>query len=246
MMHRAVAPFVALLWIAFLGGQAFAQVVTEPVAPPEQTQSAAPRDFVKSVLGAWEFSTSARDKLCGITLKGDTGPGGLRLDIGKDCVALFPFIKDVVGWRFAENDFLRLLDAQGQPVLEFSEVEMGLFESLRPGEGVLFLQNAASAGPAPRSTDQMTGNWTIVQGAGKSICGLTLSDRPSGPDGFALRLKPGCDASVTRFGPTVWQMDRSELVLMSPRGETWRFEETDPKTWQRIPERAEPVLMVKQ
>jgi hypothetical protein len=245
MMHRAVL-FAALVWTALAGGPASAQVVTEPVAPPEQTQPVAPRDYVKSVLGAWEFSNSARDKLCGITLKGDNGPNGQRLDIGKDCVAVFPFIKDVVGWKFAENDFLRLFDAKGEVIVEFSEVEMGLFESLKAGEGVLFLQTVASAGPPPRSTDQMTGEWTIVRGAGKPVCGLSLMNRASGSDGFALRLKPGCDAAVTRFGPTVWQMDRSELVLMSPRGETWRFEETDPKTWQRIPERAEPVLMVKQ
>src|SRR5688572_14469436 len=103
MMLRTAAPFVALLWTALIGDHAFAQVVTEPVAPPEQTQSAAPRDYVKSVVGAWEFSNSARDRLCGITLKGDTGPNGLRLDIGKDCVAVFPFIEDVVAWKFAEN-----------------------------------------------------------------------------------------------------------------------------------------------
>jgi hypothetical protein len=246
MMRRTAAPFVALLWIALLGGSASAQLVTEPVAPPEQTQSAAPRDYVKSVLGAWEFSNSARDKLCGITLRGEAGSNGQRLDIGKDCGAVFPFIKDVVAWKFAENDFLRLFDAKGEVIIEFSEVEMGLFESLKAGEGVMFLQSAASAGPPPRTTDQMTGEWAIVRGAGRPVCGLTLTNRASGPDGFALRLKPGCDTAVTRFNPTVWQMDRSELVLMSARGETWRFEETDPKTWQRIPERAEPILMVRQ
>jgi hypothetical protein len=245
-MMLRTALFAALLGIAMGCGSVFAQVVTEPVAPPEQTPSTAPRDYVKSVIGAWEFSNSARDRLCGMTLKGDASPNGLRLDIGKDCIAVFPFIKDAVAWKFGENDFLRLLDAKGEVIIEFSEVEMGLFESLKAGEGVMFLQSAASAGPPPRTTEQMTGDWTIVRGAGRPVCGLTLTNRASGPDGFALRLKPGCDAAVTRFNPTVWQMDRSELVLMSARGETWRFEETDPKTWQRIPERAEPVLMVKQ
>lgn len=238
------ALIAALLGFA-VAGDAFAQVVTEPVAPPEQSQSVVPRDYVKSVLGAWEFSNSARDKLCSLTLRGETNANGQRLDIGKDCVAIFPFMKDVVAWKFGENDFLRLFDAKGEAIVEFSEVEMGLFESLKAGEGVMFLQNAASAGPAPRTVDQMTGEWSIVRGQ-RPVCGLSLTNRGAGQDGFTLRLKPGCDAAITRFNPTVWQMDRSELVLMSARGETWRFEETDPKTWQRIPERAEPILMVRQ
>ncbi len=94
-----------------------------------------PRDFyVKSVLGAWEFSNSARDKLCGLTLRGETNSNGQRLEVGKDCVAIFPFMKDVVAWKFGENDFLRLFDAKGEVIVEFSEVEMGLFESLKAGE----------------------------------------------------------------------------------------------------------------
>jgi hypothetical protein len=50
---------------------------------------------------------------------------------------------------------------------------------------------------------------------------------------------------VTRFAPTAWQMDRGELLLKNARGQTWRFEESDAATWSRVPETAEPLLLVR-
>jgi hypothetical protein len=129
-------------------------------------------------------------------------------------------------------------------VLEFSEVESGIFEAPRPGEGILFIQSAASAGPAPRSATQMAGDWTIVRRAGRPICTLTLSDTPEG-DEFVVRVQPRCDAFVARFAPATWQMDRGELVLKSAGGQSWRFEEGEDSKWSRIPATADPVLMVR-
>jgi hypothetical protein len=41
-------------------------------------------------------------------------------------------------------------------------------------------------------------------------------------------------------------MDNGELILQSARGQTWRFEENDTNTWQRLPESADPILLVRQ
>jgi hypothetical protein len=90
----------------------------------------------------------------------------------------------------------------------------------------------------------MLGDWTVVRGNGKPICTLTLANTPAGSD-FALKLKPGCDAFVARFAPTAWQMDRAELVLRNARNQTWRFAEGDASTWQRVPEIADPVMLVR-
>jgi hypothetical protein len=60
-------------------------------------------------------------------------------------------------------------------------------------------------------------------------------------------VKPGCgDSAVTRFAPTGWRMDEGELMLMSPNGQTWQFEQSDTNTWQRVPESSVPVLLVRQ
>jgi hypothetical protein len=210
------------------------------------TAQQGPNEAAKAMVGSWEFSNADRDKRCTITFRTDSGGPGMKLDFDKDCAGLFPFIAEIAGWSIAENDFLRLLDAKGKPVLEFSEVESGMYEAPRPGEGILFIQNAAAAGPAPRPAEQMVGDWNVVRGAGTPICTLTLVTTAAGQE-LALKVKPGCDAFVTRFAPASWQMDRSELVLTGARGATWRFAEGDnPTTWQRVPEGPEPFLLVKQ
>ena len=81
---------------------------------------------------------------------------------------------------------------------------------------------------------------------GKPICLLSLANDPPGADALALKVKPGCDASVVRFGPASWHMSQGELILLSARGQTWRFEQNDANTWQRVPEGANPILLVRQ
>jgi hypothetical protein len=194
--------------------------------------------------GSWEFSNADRDKRCTVVFRTDAAAAGMRVAFDNACAGAFPFIKNIVGWTLTDNDFLRLVDAKGQSLLEFSQVESGIYEAPRPGEGVLFIQTMASVGPPPKEPDQMVGDWALVRGAGKPICTLTLATTPAGSD-FALKLKPGCDAFVARFAPTSWQMDRGELVLRNARNQTWRFAEGDAATWQRVPETAEPVLLTR-
>ena len=194
--------------------------------------------------GSWEFSNADRDKRCMIAFKTAPAAAGMKLDFDKACAEAFPFIKDIAGWSIAENDFLRLLDAKGKSLLDFSEVETGMYEAPRPGEGILFIQAAAALGPPPKEAEQMIGDWGVVRRAGNPICTLTLANTAAGPD-LALKLKPGCDPFVTRFAPTAWQMDRGELLLKNARGQTWRFEESDGATWSRVPETAEPLLLVR-
>ncbi len=234
-MRRTV--LFALLLLTASGGELAAQTP----APP----AGAPNEAAKAMAGTWEFTNADRDKQCTVTFRTDPGSPGMKLEFDRACAGHFPFIREVVGWSIAENDFLRLLDSKGKSVLEFSEVESGVYEAPRPGEGILFIQNAGAAGPPRRTAEQMTGEWTIVRGAGRPICGLTLSNTAAGDD-FAVRLKQPCDVFVTRFGPATWQMDRGELVLKSARGQSWRFEEGDEATtWRRVPDTADPVLMVR-
>jgi protease inhibitor Inh len=207
-------------------------------------QPASPGDSAKAMAGTWEFTNADRDKTCTITLRLEPVAGGMRAEFDKACAGKFPFIGEIAAWTFAENDFLRLVDAKGAPVLEFNEVESGVYEAPRPGEGILFIQNAGAAGPPSRTAAEVTGEWSIVRRAGKPICGLTLSDTAAGED-FAVRVRPPCDAFVTRFAPATWQVERGEIVLKAAKGNPWRFEEQDANTWQRVPATADPVLLVR-
>jgi hypothetical protein len=213
-------------------------VATLPAQP-------AVNEAAQAMVGNWEFSNADRDKRCAITFRAEPASHGMKLVFDPGCAALFPFIQEIVGWSIAPNDFLRLIDTKGRPVLEFSELEVGLFEAPRPGEGILFIQNAAAAGPAPRTTEQMIGDWSLVHGDDKPICTVTLLANPAGQD-FALRVKPGCDPYIVRFAPRAWAMDRSELLLKGARDGVWRFSEGEsPASWQRVPEGPEPLLLVR-
>ena len=214
------------------------------LAAPAHAQTAAPSDSAKAMVGSWEFSNADRDKRCTITFRTDAGPSGMKLEFDKGCPAVFAFTRQIAGWTLAQNDFLRLVDSKGDALLEFSEVESGMYEAPRPGEGILFIQKAAAVGPAPRDAADMLGDWSVARTAGRTICTLALSETAAGDD-FALQVKPPCDAFVTRFAPTTWQMDRGELVLKSARGQVWRFAEGDDKSWRRVPEGADAVTLTK-
>ncbi|HEY5607697.1 MAG TPA: AprI/Inh family metalloprotease inhibitor [Alphaproteobacteria bacterium] len=234
-MVRGIPFALALLVATAAPLAAQAPTLTEPAPPPST-----PRTLV----GTWELSNANREKICTVTFRAETSKAGRKVEFDPGCGDRFPFIKEIAGWSHTDNDFLRLLDAKGQSVLEFSEVESGIFEAPRPGEGILFIQSAASVGPAPRSAAQMAGDWTIVRRAGKPICTLTLSDTAAGEE-FVVRVQPRCDVFVARFAPATWQMDRGELVLKSAGGQSWRFEEDEDSKWRRIPATADPVLMVR-
>jgi hypothetical protein len=211
-----------------------------------QQPSVANSEAFKSVLGKWEISNADRDRTCMITFRPDASSSVFKLELEKTCTTQMPELKDVAAWTIAGLDLVRLVDNKGKPIFDFSEVESGTYEAQRPGEGVFFMQSAAvAASPVGLSTDQMAGDWGVVRGNGKTVCTITLTNAAAGTDSFALKLKPGCDAFVTRFGPASWYMDRGELVLRSRGGHFWRFEEGDPTNWQRVPEGPEPISLVR-
>jgi hypothetical protein len=228
--------------------QAAPSQVTEPQAaqPPGDQQQTQAKDPVGDMIGAWELSNADHDKVCKFTFRADTAPGGYKIEIDKNCPNVFPSTKDIVAWTIDNYGNLRLLAAGGEAVIELTQVEGGMFDGFKPEEGRYILQ-AAAAVPT-RSADDMVGDWAVARATGKPICLLTLANAAAAPgaDTLMLKLKPGCDALITRFGPTSWRMDNGELVLLSSRGQTWRFEENDLNTWQRVPETPDPVLLVRQ
>jgi hypothetical protein len=213
-------------------------------ASPARTQDAA--TLKKDMLGQWELSTTERSKTCVVTLKGDSGPQGLKLELAPGCAAALPFTKDIAAWNIKGLDIVRLQDATGQPVIDFTEVESGIFEGMRTGEGIYILQNLVAARSLAKSMDQMIGDWAMVHSNGQPICGLTLTNTEATADNFAVFLKPHCDPVVATFAPTVWRLERGELLLMSNSGEVWHFEADDNAQWRRVPDSADPLIMLRQ
>jgi hypothetical protein len=140
---------------------------------------------------------------------------------------------------------VRMQDAAGQPVIDFTEVESGIFEGLRTGEGVYILQNLAAARSLAKSMDQMIGDWSMVRGNGQTICGLTLTNTEATGDNFQVFLKPKCDPAVAAFAPNQWRLDHGRMLLVSAKGDTWQFEADDNAQWRRVPDAADPLIMIR-
>src|ERR1700751_2530207 len=200
----------------------------------------------KDMVGQWELSTTERSKTCVVTLKGDATPQGLKLELEPGCAAALPFTKDITAWSVKGLDIVRLQDAAGAPVLDFTEVESGIFEGLRQGEGIYILQNLAAARSLAKSMDQMIGDWAMVRGDGNTICGLTLTNKDAGKDNFQVFLKPKCDPAIAAFAPTQWRLDHGQILLMSASGETWQFEADDNAQWRRVPDSTDPLILLRQ
>jgi hypothetical protein len=201
----------------------------------------------KDMIGQWELSTTERSKTCVVTLKPDATPRGLALELEPDCGKALPFTSAIVGWDVKGLDIVRLQDAAGQGVIDFTEVESGILEGMRAGEGIYILQNLAAARSLTRSMDQMIGDWSVVRGNGRTVCGLTLTNTEAATaDNFQVFLKPRCDPAVASFRPTMWRLERGELLMLSPSGEIWRFEADDNAQWRRVPDAADPMILVRQ
>lgn len=215
-----------------------AAAVAQKAAPPAMGEQA------KGMLGDWEFSNAERSKVCVATFKRDPVKVGFKVTFDAGCAALFPLVEKIAGWRFPEDDDLFLLDAAGQRLAEFSEVESGIFEAPTPGVGVLFLQQPGAAGPVQKTADDMVGTWAVTRG-GATVCTLVFTNTAAA-DGFALTVQPGCDAGLAGLGFAHWKIDGSELQLASAQGPAWRFVESDGGNWQRIAAGPDQVMLVRQ
>src|SRR5947199_8719531 len=213
------------------------------LASPAAAQDAS--TLRKDMIGQWELATTERSKTCVVTLKPDAAPQGLKLELEPGCAAALPFTKDITAWNIKGLDIVRLQDAAGEAVIDFTEVETGIFEGLRQGEGVYILQNLAAARSLAKSMDQMIGDWSMVRGNGQVVCGLTLTNTEAGQDNFQVFLKPKCDPAVAAFAPTLWRLDHVQMLLISARGDTWQFEADDTAQWRRVPDAADPLIMMR-
>ena len=153
-------------------------------------QAPALGESAKEMIGSWEFSNADRDKKCTATFSGDRTTVGFKVEFDANCAGQFPLVADIVGWTFPDNDLLHLLDAQGKVLVEFSEVEDGIYEAPTPGVGVLFLQNAAAAaGPPEKPPEELAGNWLLTPRIGRAAlrphAGVHGARRRHGADGEA-------------------------------------------------------------
>ena len=204
-----------------------------------------PSDAAQAMVGSWEISNAARDRTCAVSFNLDAGAGGFKLELDPPCGTAFPSLKELVAWTMGPNDAVRLLDSKGVIVLDFTEVESGMYEAERKGEGLFFMRTQAAIKATTRSADELFGDWTLLQEFEKPLCRLTLANASAGTESYRITIKPGCIAPIANFGLSTWRLDSGELVLAGRAG-VWRFSESDPTTWERVPPSTDPLLLMRQ
>jgi hypothetical protein len=206
-------------------------------------------EAAKNLVGLWEISNVDRDRRCPLSFSLDPAPGGYKVEFDPECTIAFTQLASVVAWGFGAKDTLQLLNAKGAAVMEFTEVESGMFESERGQDGLLFLQTQAAVKAETRSAEQVFGDWNLMREADKPLCRLTLSNAvantASEPESYRVVVRPGCDKTIATFAPATWRLDRDQLLLAG-RGGTWRFSESGATVWERVPLTVEPLLLVRQ
>ena len=228
-----------------VGFAVIALALVGSLAPRANAQVLDPTDAAKEMVGAWEISNAARDKTCSVIFKLDPAAGGFKLEFDDVCGTAFPALKDVVVWTMGPNDEVRLLNSKGAVILDFMEVEAHMYEAERKGEGLFFMRTQAAIKAATVSPEQVFGEWTLFKEFEKPLCKLTLSSESAGGENYKITLKPGCDASVARVELSTWRLD-SDGLLLTGRGGSWRFSESDPTTWERIPASSDPLVLMRQ
>ncbi|NJO54754.1 MAG: AprI/Inh family metalloprotease inhibitor, partial [Bacteroidales bacterium] len=99
--------------------------------------------------------------------------------------------------------------------------------------------------PAGPALADLAGTWSFARQPGRPICKVTLTEEPAGDDAFKLTLDAGCDQAITAFAPVSWRIERSDIVVMSSRGDQLRFEQSEGTVWRKVPEGNRPLLMMR-
>lgn len=203
---------------------------------------------VERALGAWELSNPAGDRKCEVAFRADRAGSGFSLAFHSGCAALFPAVGQVAAWSVAPSGAIRWLDRAGTVLFEFDETDLGIFESLRPGDPtVYFLTNLSLAGRQPPAADEVAGVWTIGQPTGRALCTLDLKAELAADAGaleqrFALSVTDGCERSIAALGLASWRLEREILVVVGRSGSLSFRRDADGR-WVKTPQDNRPLLL---
>lgn len=200
----------------------------------------------QALAAAYQLTNADGDRVCPITLKPDPGAGAFQVAFDKAaCSEMIAFTVDVTAWTPGPGDSIRLLGPKGVLVVEFTEGLAGTWEGLREEDGVYFLNNPALADVKQVQPGDLFGAWDAARPDGKPICRLDFLEDAAAGGAYGLAVDAGCDASVARFGPVAWRIERGDLVLVSAKGETLRFAAQEDGGWAKVPEGARPLLLTR-
>lgn len=204
------------------------------------------REAATRLAAPFRLASADGTRACAFALKAEPAGPGLAVEFDRAACAPIGFSALVVAWLPDPSGSLRLLNAQGRTVAEFTEGTGGSYEALREGDGVYFLANPAVADVAELRAEEVVGDWDLARQAGTPVCRWTLLDAPARGGGFRLSIADGCDSALLRFAPTAWDIEGGNILVRGEGGASAiRFARQEDGGWARTPERGRPLLMTR-
>lgn len=225
---------------------AAALLLSVALAVPAAAQTTPRHDpaTVKTLAVNYELSSADGTRKCTVTLDTRAIGQAFALNLNRQvCGQIVGFMNEVIAWQPGVAGAVQFMGQNGRVIAEFTEGVGGVYEALREGDGVYFLANLQFIDPSSRvQAADIFGEWNFLRPGGSPICRATLTDEVAGEELFAVRLQPKCDATIEKFGPVAWKLQRGDLVLLSAAGESLRFERQD-NAWNKVPDKPRPLLM---
>jgi hypothetical protein len=246
--------FVAGACVVLLAAPALAAQQTTTVQRPAIDRAAPPKEA--SLAGNYELASADGMRSCPITLTENTrGPAStvgdktplreVTLDRAA-CGQIIVFSTSIAGWSPGPGHAIRLHDAQGALVAEFTEGVDGTWEALRDRDGVYFLVNPLLAAAAePAKPTELFGLWNLGRTVGRPACRVRLSDARAQPGAYRLDPDAACHLLFGRFMPGRWRIERGDLVLESAGGGALRFAPNEEGGWAKVPEDSRPLFLTR-
>lgn len=240
----------AALAVAMAGPAALALAL----AGPTFAQGRPPVDQarVERAIGPWELSNPAGNRKCAVEFRDRPAGPGLSLALSPACREAFPATAGVAAWGVSSAGNLLWLDAQGQPLFDFGETEVGVFEALRPGDpNVYFLTNLGLAGIQLPQADEVAGLWGLGRPGARPTCALELKADLAADLGvleqrFAVEIRPGCERSIATLGLASWRLERELLMIFGTGPNILSFRREADGRWTKTPADSRPLSLSRQ
>jgi hypothetical protein len=204
----------------------------------------------RNLASNYQLADAAGERKCAIVLETKPAPGGFAIGFDREiCGLVFSFLADVRAWQPAPAGGINLVNAKGTAITEFTEGVGGVYEAIRDNDGVYFLSNLKIADTKEIQPADLLGEWSLSRPGGATICRIALTNEVVGDSRFIIRIAPGCDSTITAFGPATWQLSSGDVLLFSKNGDIIRLGKNEEGVWSRVPDqkvsRPRPLLMTR-
>lgn len=230
--------------------QAVVLAVAAFAASPATAQT--PAQVERSV-GPWELSNPSGQRKCDLEFRAARQRAGAveayALAFGPRCREAFPATSAVIAWSLAQNGNLVWLDANGHPLFDFGETEVGIFEALRAGDPIVyFLTNLGLVGTALPLPEEVAGRWGLGRPGQRPACTLVLRDTLAPQAGlmdqrFGLEVVQGCERSLAALGFSTWRLERELLLIEGANAQVLTFKRDADGRWLKVPPDNRPLAL---